>query len=367
MAMAFAGVLSQGLIPFIVRGLTSYAHLTASEAGLCAGAEMGGSAVGIAAVLFLLGQLTRRRLAGVSLLAVMAGNLLCIGASSLLAYCGARFLAGLGCGLTTAAFGMIATTSRPARNFALFSGSSVVLMSAAQALLPGLLARSGLPALFMLIAAPAGVALLFVSLIPNSPPTAAHGALSLLSAGQRPRVIMALFSNVAFFTSLAAFWTYAVEISVANGNAAPRVTQIVAGSFLFGGIAGSIIAAAAGSRVRPFLPIAVNSLIMATTVAIIVWLPGFPAFACAAILFLLCWFATYPFLMALLAEIDPAGGLTVMGVLAQSVGWLSGPALGSALLARGAYGRLGWLATGGFLLAALSASLVGPGRRTQRA
>jgi MFS transporter, DHA1 family, inner membrane transport protein len=364
MAMAFAGVLSQGLIPFIVRGLTSYAHLNASQAGLCASAEMAGSAVGIASVLFLLGRLARRRLGSAALLAVMAGNLLCIGASSLLAYCSARFLAGVGCGLTTAAFGMIATTSRPARNFALFSGSAVVLMSAAQGCIPALLARGGLPALFLLIAAPAAFALLFVLLIPNSPPTTSHGAPSLNSAGQRPRVILALLSNVSFFTSLAAFWTYVVEISVANGNAAPRVTPIVAGGFLFGGIAGSAIAAAAGSRVRPFLPIAVNCVIMAIAVAIIVWMPGFPAFASAAIIFLLCWFATYPFLMALLAEIDPAGGLTVMGVLAQSVGWLSGPALGSALLSRGAYGSLGWLSAGGFLLAAVCASLFGPGRRT---
>ena len=365
MLIAFAGVLSQGLIPFIVRGLTGYAHLSTSQAGLCAGAEMGGSALGIAAVIFLLGQVSRRRLASGALLAVMAGNLLCIGASSVLAYCSARFLAGMGCGLTTAAFGMIATTSRPARNFALFSGSSVVLMSAAQASIPALLARCGLPALFALIAAPAGIALFFVALIPNLAPAASHGALTLTSGPQRPRAILALVSNVAFFTSLATFWTYVVEISVANGNAAARVTQIVAGGFLFGGIAGSVIAAAAGSRVRPFLPAALNSAIMAAAVAIMVWVPGFAAFAASAVIFLLCWFTTYPFLMALLAEIDPAGGLTVMGVLAQSVGWLSGPALGSALLARGAYGSLGWLSTGGFLLVTVCASLVGPGPRTR--
>jgi MFS transporter, DHA1 family, inner membrane transport protein len=365
MLMAFAGVLSQGLIPFIVRSLTVYAHLTPSQAGLCASAEMGGSALGIAAVLFLLARLSRRRLACAALSAVIAGNLLCIAASSILGYLSARFLAGVGCGLTTAAFGMIATTSRPARNFALFSGSSVVLMSAAQAWIPVLLARSGLPALFALIAAPAGIALVFVALIPNSPPTASRGAVTLTSAAQRPRVILALLSNVAFFTSLAAFWTYVVEISIANGNAAPRVTQIVAGGFLFGGIAGSVIAAAAGSRVRPFLPILVNSATMAAAVAIMVWVPGFSAFASSAVIFLLCWFTTYPFLMALLAEIDPAGGLTVIGVLAQSVGWLGGPALGSALVAQGAYGSLGWLSTGGFLLTAACASLIGSGRRSR--
>jgi hypothetical protein len=275
----------------------------------------------------------------------------------------ARFLAGVGCGLTTAAFGMISTTSRPARNFALFSGSSVVLMSAAQAWIPALLTRFGLPALFALIAAPAGLALLFVALIPNAAAAASHGALALTSGAQRTRAILALLANVAFFTSLAGFWTYIVEISVANGNAAARVTQIVAGGFLFGGICGSVIAAAAASRVRPFLPAAINSSIMAAAVATVVWVSGLTAFAVSAAIFLLCWFTTYPFLMALLAEIDPAGGLTVMGVLAQSIGWLTGPALGGALLARGAFGSLGWLITGGFLLATACAVLVGPGRR----
>jgi hypothetical protein len=44
---------------------------------------------------------------------------------------------------------------------------------------------------------------------------------------------------------------------------------------------------------------------------------------------------------------------------------VSGPAMGSALLAHGAYRSLGWLSTGGFLLAAVCASLAGRGPRAR--
>jgi DHA1 family inner membrane transport protein len=351
MLLAFAGVLSQGVAPFIVSALTEYARLTAKQAGLVMGAEMAGSAIGVLCVLFVLARLSRPRLAVIALLAVIAGNLLCVAASSPLQYCASRLVAGFGCGLTTSAFGIIATTNRPARNFAIFSGCSVVLMSLAQTWIPALLSRVGLPALFYVIATPAGVALCFAALLPGQPTGLSRITLAIPAGIKRHRAMFALFTNVLFFTSLAAFWTFVVEIAVANGNEPGRVSSIIAGSFLFGGIAGSTVAALASARLRAPVVISVNTAIMAGAAATIVWVAAFPFFVAAVIVFLLFWFTTYPFLMALLADVDPRGGLTVLGVLAQSVGWLSGPALGSVLISPGNYGRLGMLCAGGFLLA----------------
>ena len=346
MLLAFAGVISHGLAPFIVHSLADYAGLTTSQAGLCVGAEMAGSTCGIAAVLFLLGRTPRRVVAIAALTAVIAGNALCIFAGSTVAYMGARFIAGVGCGLTTSAFGILAAVGRPARNFAIFSGATVVLMSAADACIPFVLGHAGLTGFFALIATPALIALPFVGLIP-----ATQSEASVFSTfGQG--AVLGLLTNALFFTALAAFWTYVTEIAVANGNDAPAVSHTIAVTFLSGGIGGSALAAAIAARLRPATAIAINTPLMAATAAMIVWVPGFNSFAAALAVYLLLWFTTYPFLMALLASLDSRGGLTVAGVLTQSLGWMVGPALGSVLISSG---WLGPMCCAGFVLASICA------------
>jgi MFS transporter, DHA1 family, inner membrane transport protein len=353
MLLAFAGVFSQGLAPLIVHGLADYAGLTTSQAGLCVAAEMAGSTFGIAAVLFLLGKTSRHRVASLALGAVIAGNMLCIVAGSAAAYMGARFVAGVGCGLTTSAFGIMATTGRPARNFAIFSGASVVLMSAADACIPALLDRTGLSGLFALIAAPAVLALPFAWLIPTHAAISSNVSIAIPVGPSRRAAVVGLLTNALFFTALAAFWTYVTEIAVANGNDAQSVAHILAATFLLGGIGGSALAALISSRLRPTTLIGINTPLMAAAVAIIVWVPGVNSLAAAVAVYLLLWFLTYPFLMALLAGLDAGGGLTVVGVLTQSLGWLAGPALGSLFVAQGSHQWLGALCCVGFLLAAM--------------
>ncbi len=171
---------------------------------------------------------------------------------------------------------------------------------------------------------------------------------------------MGLTTNALFFTALAAFWTYVTEIAVANGNDARSVAHILAATFLAGGIGGSALAAAIAARLRPATALAINTPLMATAVAIIVWLPGLSSFAAAVAVYLLLWYTTYPFLMALLTGLDPRGVLTVVGVLTQSLGWLAGPALGSVLVAHGSHQLLGVLCCTGFLLAAVFAYVSRP-------
>ncbi len=351
MLVAFAGVFSQGLAPFIVHSLADHAGLTTSQAGLCVGAEMAGSTCGIAAVLFLLSRAPRRVVALAALTAVIAGNVLCIFAGSAIAYMGARFIAGVGCGLTTCAFDIMAAVGRPARNFAIFSGATVVLMSAADACIPSVLDHAGLAGFFALIAAPAALTLPFVGAMPVTQSEASAGVFSAFGRG----AVLGLSTNALFFTALAAFWTYVTEIAVANGNDAQSVSHTIAITFLSGGIGGSTLAAVLAARLRPATAIAINSPLLATAAAIIVWIPGFNSFAVAAAVYLLLWFATYPFLMALLASLDSRGGLTVAGVLTQSLGWLAGQALGSALISHGSPQSLGAMCCAGFLLASACA------------
>lgn len=354
MLLAFTGVFSQGLAPFVVHGLTTLGNLSLSQAGLCVGAEMAGNAVGVTAVLFLVAGMRRHRLAILALVGILVGNGWSVIADSPLAYLFARSVAGLGAGLTTFAFGTIATFPRPARNFAIFSGLSVCTMASADAMIPGLLARAGLPGLFGLLAVPAVVALVLSGLLPEKVEVAGALRMALPRGAMWTPAALGLFTNLCFFTALAAFWTFAAEIALAKGDAAISVGQLLGTAFLLGGILGSTMAVVASSRIRPSSMIGVGAAAMSASVAAMVWFSNFDAFAVALCVYLLFWFTSYPFLMALLAELDSAGGLTILGVLTQSAGWLVGPALGSVLVAGGgSYGRLGILCCTGFLVATI--------------
>jgi predicted MFS family arabinose efflux permease len=305
-------------------------------------------------VLFLATGIRRRKLAGLALLGILLGNGLCLLAHGPATFLLARSVAGLGAGLTTFAFGSISTFARSARNFAIFSGLSVATMAAADAIIPGLLERAGLAALFGLLAVPAVIALLCSGLLPEE--TGSSGTLKLPRGAVWRPAALGLLTNLCFFTALAAFWTYAAQIAVAKGNAASRVGQLLAAAFLLGGILGSALAAVTALRVRPGNMIAVGAAVMSATMLIMIWSSGFDQYAASVCVYLLCWFTSYPFLMSLLAEIDPEGGLTVLGVLTQSAGWLIGPALGSVLIAGGrGYGGLGALCASGFLAAMVCA------------
>ncbi len=353
MLLAFSGVVSQGLAPFIVSGLSQTAGLSASQAGLCISAEMAGSAAGTAIVLFALGIVRRRPLAITALTTIAVGNLLCVYIHSFGEFIAARALAGLGAGLSTAAFGLLASTRMPEQKFAIFSGSVVILISLLGLAVPSLVGLGGVRAVFVLIAAIAITALSVTGLIPQGIGASSQGRTAGAVVILRTSSLIALAMTLSFFAAIAGLWTYIGELGARAGILPTSVSRIVAVSFLFGGALGSLGATLLAPRVKRSTVASMCLVGAAVAANLLASLPGEYVYAAAVALFLLCWFLCYPFLMGLLADLDRSGRLTVFGVLVQAVGWSLGPAIAAQLMVRHAFIGLGLWGSAGFALALL--------------
>jgi predicted MFS family arabinose efflux permease len=349
MLLGLAGVLSQGMAPFIVSGLTRWGGFRSSQAGLCVSAEMTGSAIGNVVVLFALTRFNRRYLGIIALLTIIAGNVLCAAASSYVAIMGARFLAGVGCGLTTAAFGMLAATRLPVRNFAIFSGSAVVITAAFGSVASHVTATYGVRGLFILIIVPAVCALASSGVLPRQNPGSTHSAV----VQRRTTFYSSLFPllmTTFFFVAISSFWSNLSGTGAASGASTDYVTSIISMCFLLGGSLGSVVAAMLAARISRYTVIAVSLVVAALAVSLSTLFPSPAHYTVGAAAFLFLWFLNYPFLMGVLANIDPSGRLTVWGILAQSLGWMIGPAAGGILIEKGAFAMLGGFSAFCFLI-----------------
>jgi predicted MFS family arabinose efflux permease len=285
---------------------------------------------------------------------IIAGNLLCLTAVTYLHFAGMRFLAGVGCGFSTAAFGMLAATRFPDRNFAIFSGGTVIAIAAFGAVVPVITTYGGGRALFGLIAVPAVCALCAIKLIPARIPESG-GISSTTSQSTARSIVFGLLMMIFFFTAVSGFFAYLSVIGAESGTKASSTALIISGLFLFGGSVGSFAAASAAPRLNRLTVIVVALLTESGAVSFTATFPGPTHFLIGTAIFLFFWFLSYPFLMGVLAEIDRSGQLTVWGILAQSLGWVIGPAIGGVLIERHAFSGLGSLSAVCFLLSMISA------------
>jgi predicted MFS family arabinose efflux permease len=333
MALAIVGNLSVGLAPFIVEGL-GHAGLTSAQAGLCISAEMLGFVLGSAALLFWFFNVSRPQIALAALLLVIGGNLLCLPAHGFFTYAGARFIAGIGCGLTTSAYGDLATTLRPERNFAILSGATVVLTSAFGAVAPWLAAQLGTDSLFLLIALLAIAALPSVRLITVKPSDLAEARPFRGTFRLGRDAVTGIAMMLLYFIPLSAYWAYVTQLGVAREADPTTVAEVVSIGFLVSGFGGSLVAMIPALRDKHALVITVAALGGAASVLITCMVPNFFAYAAAVTAFIFFWFLALPFLMGVLSALDPSGRLAISGIIIETIGFVLGPALAGLLIER---------------------------------
>jgi predicted MFS family arabinose efflux permease len=364
-----AGALSLGLAPLIVSALSAGPGLSIPQAGSCVSSEQLGAGLGTVLVLFLLGKVRLRRLGTMALLFIIAGNLLSLVFSSFFALWAARLLAGIGCGLTAAAYGSLATTAAPERNFAIYNGAVIITVSACGMSVPHLVAFGGDRSLFALIAGFSLVALLCIGWsadrpISMSPATTPTGFALLQS---RPALLGSLII-LFYFIAIAVLWTYVADIGASHRYGASAIATTISLSFLVGGLVASfvatILARNPAKRAMRRRIVTICTIGGAITTASVIVVPLFPLFAAAVLIFVFLWILLYPFLMGLLSELDPTGWLAVLSLALQSAGFVIGPLVGGALIdgdssgtsiAAGRYIALGVACAISFLLALVCA------------
>lgn len=342
---AAAGSLSMGIAPFIVTGLSTYSSLSTSRAGLCVSAEMAGEVAAAAYMLLLLKGAGLRRLTVAALALVIAGNLACLAASGFPTYMATRLIAGLGCGLTLVAYGPIAATRTPERNFALLNCANILLAAACGACAPWLFAIGGVKALFAAIALAAGAALLLCTGIARDLAFAGAESLPIETdrISRRTQALLASSMNFFYFTALGAFWAYVSEIGVATGDGSRFTATTIALSYLSAGLLGSLTASAVASRVKPKMIVCLSAISTAVCVQAVTLIPGHVVFALAVSVFIFSWFLVYPFFMGILSALDKSGRLVVLNVLIQISGFVVGPAIGGLAMRAHRFGAFGAL------------------------
>jgi len=357
MLLGAAGSLSLGLAPIIVAALSGPGGLTTGAAGQCISAEMAGSFIGAALAIFRAHRFTCRSVALIALLIIFGGNLASDPTRSFQYMIIARFVAGLGCGLTTAAYGMLAATSRPTRNFALYAVFAVLVVAVADELIPRIASLWGSRSAFLLIALIAAIAFLSSVSLSRRPLAAVHPSQSTSPLWSRASVLAGLMT-LFFFTSLGGFWAYAAQIGISKGYSSSLVTTTLSSGFLGAGIAGSLLAAYLDGRSPSLIAILWCTVITGSSVATVILLAAPAAFVIGIACFILAWFTAYPFFMGALAQVDSSGRLAMAGVLIQSAGYVIGPLLVGSFVEQHQFGRLIPTCLIGFALALLCTHLL---------
>ncbi len=339
MAMAVAANLSIGLAPFIVNALSAHAGITPTQAGLCISAEMLGSVVGVVALLVCTFKVRRRPVAVVSLLLLAGGNLLCLLASSFPTFLAARFIAGIGSGLTTFTYALLATTRHPERNFAILSAATIASTAACIAIAPWLSAHLGADSLFAFIALPATLALPGIRWIADSSSTPVADRVTSGSAPPRRRLapVIGIAMMLLYFTPLSAFWAYVARVGVAREANPTAVAAVVSTGLFFAGFAGCFPAMLSVLRQKRRFIIGLATLGGAASIVVSCLSPNFSIYAAAVSVFIFLWYLAMPFLMGVLSAIDASGRLALGGILIETVGFVLGPAIGGPFIERQLY------------------------------
>jgi len=340
MLLGATGSLSLGLAPLIVTALSGAGGLTPAQAGQCISAEMAGSVLGTAITILKAQSFARRGIAIVALLIVISANLICIVASDFTGIITSRFIAGIGCGLTTAAYGMLASSNRPTRNFATYAVFAVLIVALCDVSIPKLIPRYGADSVFALIAFVASLSFAASFRLANEPLSRGiQGSGFSLRGVVNRSVVAGALMTFFYFTALGAFWTYAAQVGTSHGNDPALVATTISIGFLMAGIIGSLLATFLDGRSNALTTIVVCTCSTALFTGAALLLPGPLIFIVAIPAFILAWFTAYPFFMGVLADVDATGRLAMVGVLIQMSGYVIGPLLVGSFVEHGHYVR----------------------------
>jgi predicted MFS family arabinose efflux permease len=315
--LGVSGANSLGMLPVLVGAFADQGGFSLATAGLLVSIQLTAMLVGNAALLGPLRGLPVRRIAAGALGLIIIGNGLSAGADSFAAHVACRVIAGLGEGCTIAFAGQLAQRATADRDFAIYT--AVILIAGALNLefAPALLDRFGVAGLLGLVAA---YALLLVLIL---------------------------------YVGLASLWTLIGRFGIDSGLDSGDVSQIIGRAFLVAGLSGAALAPALARQFGNQRVVAAMVCGMAAAGAVLALQSDGSAFTFATAGFIFAWFTCFPNVMGLLAKLDPAGGLAVSGMLAQTLGFAISPWFSASLTGVIGLAGAGWVA-----IAFLSASLV---------
>ena len=333
-AMAGLGVIGAlgtfSFLPLVVSQAIAGLGMSPQAAGLLATAEMAASGAATLLVSFVVHRFDRRRIALVGLTLIIAGSLISEAVSHFVAIVFGRAVTGLGEGsLAGTVIASMAGTRLPERNFGLWTIANMIAASLLLfAVMPAVIAAWGIAGVFgayLCLALP-GFALL--AWYPDSGPTLRTVAKPAGTLGAA--VIVCLTAILLANLANGGIWAYMQRFGAASSVSA-ELTARALGYAALAGLVGGVLVTLIGTRCGRTLPNAAALALSAASATLVAAGSAPAVFISAAMCFYLAWVFGLPYLMGIVAALDPQGRAATLGVLVQSAGLAIGPTAASEL------------------------------------
>ncbi len=354
-ATIFLGVVGPAVFivqPGFVQGLVEHIGLTDKQAGYIASAEMWGIAITTVVMTFASHMVNWRHVFAVSLLIMIAGNIMSTTTTDFEGFLMMRVLTGLGAGgIISLSFAAIGLTNDPDRNFGYLIMWVLIYGAIGLLAMPTAYALVGMTGVLWFFAIFTACALPVVRFLPISGETRAQVEADAVNLPQGLKA-MALVAMLSYFLAQSVVWAYLFLIGMAAGVTEQNVANgLTISQFL--GIAGAFTAAMLGNRIGRAAPLTVGILAGATSLLFIIGEFDFLVYAVAVGIYNYAWNLVHPFLLASMASFDRRGRVVVYAVAMQMIGLAIGPYLAATVISEGVYVNVNSLGIALFLLSLL--------------
>jgi MFS family permease len=324
-------------MPVLVGALQDYWGYSASTAGYVSSAELLGMFMASVVTSALANRIRWRAFTATSLVLAVVLNLLSIFSRDPAAFAIVRFAAGAAAGLAYAAsLTLLSRTRDYTRSFALSVCAQVICNALILEAFPRLIARAGVPAAFVAIAAitltSAVLVLRWFSSVEND---RASGTVAIaLSASDRSPAgawALCLISVAFFYVTIGGYWAYCERIGLTVGLSLRSIHRLLSVGVLLSA-AGCLAALWLSRRVGQAIPLLLAVLVLAGFLATSGVVSSAAVYIATLGIVQVCWNFFDILQLGTLAQIEPSGRAAALVPAAQGFALAVGPSIAATVL-----------------------------------
>ncbi len=327
------GMLSWWAQPIIIHSLMQGLSLSETQAGLVISTEIMAVALTSFAISPRIHLLPIRKSCLAGCLVAVCCHILSVFIDTYTSLLAVRLLAGIAEGFVySIAVGIVASTINPDRGYGIINAVNIVYCSVFMALVPSIEISTPNVLMFSSLAIASLILVPFVCALPeyvsssSEPSPQAEGVFD--TSAWLLLLVMFLWG-----TGLNALWPYLFYIGTSTGLEVQQV-GFVFGSGGFTALAGVMLMTVVGNRFGHFRPLLFGLIVNVLAVVLVTMMSTAMTYIVGVLLLMLAVYFLLPFLLAIAAEIDPAGRVAAaVGGMYMFTGGI-GPVLGGNLVSR---------------------------------
>ncbi len=326
------GIVGFQVVPAMAIGMITDLSFNEIQVGRVGSAQLWGIALGALITLPMVKKFRWRTIAYIGIGSIILSDLASIWLNEYNAFIVVRFLQGTAGGICVSfAYYALGNTRLVDRNFGLFLSVQVVIAILANMFLPAMVEARGIAVIFIALVTLEVITLLFlIRKIPNME-VKEHADTGTNDSSSWFYCVSQLLSILCFFIAIGGVWVYLAPIGL-DAGLTEQATGRAISIGLFGGLAGSFVAAQLNIKWGRILPVIVSAGIMLAAVALLYSGFDYALFMLAAGLFVFGWYFYFPYQPGTLAEFDRDGRPMILVNFVAGVGSGAGPFVVSIFL-----------------------------------